>query len=338
MQTFTRHLPMTFLPETKPKTAILLDIETTGLSPDLSTVFLIGCGYHEDQCLHTIHWLADTYDLNEEQSILNAFTLWLKQRMDAYTTTQIITYNGQNFDLPFLKRRFEQCGLIFPLNPTLIEQNTDYFRCVSKHKHLWPLKDLKLHTFSKWLGQKTSNTPSGRQLIKTYHAYIKTKDPALLNLLFLHNIDDLKALSGVMSVDSYFNILKKIKVIQQVDSSKTALSIHIILDNKQPFPAELHLEKYNFRLNMNKNEMRIQIPVYPKGLRYYYTDIKNYVYLPEEDYVLHKSMAKYMNKNHWIKATSEICYTWFIPDQTFFTDFDQQKTYIQMILQLFGLS
>ena len=43
---------------------VLLDIETTGLSPDISTVFMIGCGYYENDQLHTVQWLADSLELS----------------------------------------------------------------------------------------------------------------------------------------------------------------------------------------------------------------------------------------------------------------------------------
>ena len=50
MQTFTHHSSVTYIPDTDANTYILLDIETTVLSPEYASVFMIGCGYYENQC------------------------------------------------------------------------------------------------------------------------------------------------------------------------------------------------------------------------------------------------------------------------------------------------
>ena len=337
MQTFTHHSSVTYIPDTDANSYILLDIETTGLSPEYAAVFMIGCGYYENQCFHTIHWLADAYDIKNEQDVLANFTTWFLTQISKHSDLKLVTYNGQQFDLPFLKKRFEQCHLMCPLDESNHFHSMDYFRTISKTKHLWPLKNTKLHTIADWLGYHSSKTPSGRQLIKTYHSYIKTKDPALLNLLFLHNIDDLEALSTVISIDKYFNFFNKDWQNHEITKTNECLSIHIQLDENHHFPVELNLEKYGFRIDLKANHVWIHIPLYPNGLRYYYRDINNYVYLPAEDHVLHKSMSKYIDKSHYVKATAETCYTWFQPDHHFFKESDKQQAYIQMILELLGL-
>ena len=337
MQTFTHHSSMTYIPDTDAESYVLLDIETTGLSPEYAAVFMIGCGYYENHCFHTIHWLADTYDIESEQAVLENFSIWFLSQISKHPNTKLITYNGHQFDLPFLKNRFDQCHLMYPLDESNPFCSIDYYRIISKCKHLWPLKNTKLHSVADWLGYHCSKTPSGRQLIKTYHSYIKTKDPALLNLLFLHNIDDLEALSTVISIDNYLNFFNKNWQICEITNTDEYLSIHIQINEKHLFPVELNLEKYGFHVNFKTDALWIHIPLYSNGLRYYYRDINNYVYLPDEDHVLHKSMSKYIDKSHYVKATPETCYTWFQPDHHFFEESEKQKAYIRMIFELFGL-
>ena len=43
--------------------------------------------------------------------------------------------------------------------------------------------------------------------------------------------------------------------------------------------------------------------------KYFYPDYKNYSYLPDEDYAIHKSCAIYVDKAHRVPARPETCYT-----------------------------
>jgi hypothetical protein len=47
-------------------------------------------------------------------------------------------------------------------------------------------------------------------------------------------------------------------------------------------------------------------------------------------------MATYIDRSHWQKATRETCYTWFLPDEDFLNNETRQRTYLQMLFQLFG--
>lgn len=316
---------------------LLFDIETTGLSPDASTIFMIGCGYYEDSRLHTIHWLADGYETYSEQEIFLAFSDWFIHHFQSSENVHIITYNGHKFDLPFLKSRYEQCQIPLPYSSTIIEHSIDYYRHILPLKHLWPVHDLKLHTLSAWLGYQGSHTPSGRQLIKTYHTYIKTKDPVLLNLLFLHNIDDLESLSKILSLETFFQFFNGNYTIDSISYSEEHIIFKMHSNSMHPFPSKLEYQMEGFALKAADFEAVLLTPVHPNGLRYYYSDHKNYVYLPLEDHVLHKSMAKYIDKSHWIKANKKNCYTWFIPDTFFFESEEKQRDYIQMVFRLFRL-
>lgn len=340
MQTFhhcsSKHL-IPVLQNTSEENILLFDIETTGLSPDTSTIFMIGCGYYKDSILHTIHWLSDDYEIHNEQEIFQAFSDWFIHHFQSPENVHIITYNGQNFDLPFLNSRYEQCQMSLPFSSKILENNMDYYRHIFPLKHLWPVHNLKLHTLSTWLGYQCSHTPSGRQLIKTYHTYIKTKDPVLLNLLFLHNIDDLESLSQILTLETYFHFFNGNYTIDSISHSKDWIIFKIRTNTIHPFPSKLEYQMEGFTLTLADYEASLQTPVYPNGLRYYYNDYKNYVYLPSEDYVLHKSMAKYIDKNHWIKANEKNCYTWFIPDAFFFESDEKQRNYIQMVFRLFRL-
>lgn len=44
-------------------------------------------------------------------------------------------------------------------------------------------------------------------------------------------------------------------------------------------------------------------------MKYFYSNYKNYYYLPEEDTAIHKSVASYVDKDHQVQASAATCYT-----------------------------
>ena len=43
--------------------------------------------------------------------------------------------------------------------------------------------------------------------------------------------------------------------------------------------------------------------------KYFYSNYKDYYYLPAEDQALHKSVAQFVDKTHRVQATAANCYT-----------------------------
>ena len=336
MQTLTQTFPNKYFTAEdilNRESPVLLDIETTGFSPDVSAVFMIGCAYAEEDKFVLIQWLADTLELSGEQDILNAFSEWLQQYAACHEKPCLITYNGQNFDLPFLKSRYIQCGLSSPL-ASLNLKSIDLYREFLTLKAFWPAGNMKLKSMSSWAGYSYNGAPEGRQLIKTYHQYIKIKDSTTMNLLFLHNSDDLKALASILPLQNYSRLFAGAYTMAGLIPADDALSFY--LKPKVFLPVPVTFSAFDCSLSVQPEECCLRVPLYERGLRYYYSDIKNYVYLPEEDYALHKSMTGYIDKNHWQKARPEKCYTWFIPDEAFLNQPERQQAYVQMIFRLFG--
>ena len=52
-----------------------------------------------------------------------------------------------------------------------------------------------------------------------------------------------------------------------------------------------------------------KVPLYEEELKYFYSNYKDYYYLPTEDIALHKSVASFVDKNHRMQATAATCYT-----------------------------
>lgn len=77
----------------------VLDIETTGLSGNKSKIILIGILIPHSDYAEIIQFFSDSKD--DERDMLNAFLKILKENSIDY----LITYNGESFDIPFLKKK-----------------------------------------------------------------------------------------------------------------------------------------------------------------------------------------------------------------------------------------
>ena len=51
------------------------------------------------------------------------------------------------------------------------------------------------------------------------------------------------------------------------------------------------------------------MPIYEEELKYFYTNYKDYYYLPAEDLALHKSVGSFVDKEYRMQATAATCYT-----------------------------
>ena len=80
-----------------PERLLFFDIETTGLSSKKDMVYLIGCTYLRGGSWHMKQWFADS--LEAEAELLLHFFLF------ASRFSLLIHFNGDSFDLPFLKER-----------------------------------------------------------------------------------------------------------------------------------------------------------------------------------------------------------------------------------------
>ncbi len=53
---------------------------------------------------------------------------------------------------------------------------------------------------------------------------------------------------------------------------------------------------------------RLRTPVHHCELKLYFPDFKNYYYLPAEDMAVHKSVSRFVDPSHRVRATKDTCY------------------------------
>ncbi len=305
----TNLLPTFSILNYDPKEALFFDIETTGLSPKTSRVFLIGLiSFQPDtEEWQLIQFLLENNCEEEEKELLEAFSAFAKSR------SQLIHFNGNSFDVPYLVSRFKKYQLtnLFSDKSSLdlyreLLRMPAFFRQMANHTQkafedltCYPRKDLL----------------SGKEMIKFYHSYTKIPSKEKEELLLQHNYDDLV---GMLSIFPLFNLKQLSKgqweitnveefKKQEADQSITK-ELLFTLTLPAPIPAQLSAAFSFGYVTAAKHVVKVKLPLYEGTLKFYYPDYKNYYYLPLEDEAVHKSVAIYIDTQHRQKATASTCY------------------------------
>ena len=181
------------------KNICFLDIETTGLSRKYNQIYLIGLVYFniENNSWNLIQLFADHID--EEKDLLEQFNNFISN------FNLIVTYNGDSFDLPFIKHRFKTHGI----NSKILNINSfDIYRKIRNNSPYLHLENLKLKTIEESLGIYREDEYSGKDCINLYYQYMKTKDKILKQKILKHNYDDLYYLLDIIKIFDFINDIK----------------------------------------------------------------------------------------------------------------------------------
>ena len=116
MLTINKIFPQEKIPE-KTESFLFFDIETTGFSRDNTILYLIGCGYFAEEGFQFIQWFND--DGTSEEEILLAFQNILSKK-----DWQLVTFNGNSFDIPYLKRHYDLNELTCYIEKSLFTKTT----------------------------------------------------------------------------------------------------------------------------------------------------------------------------------------------------------------------
>ncbi len=166
------------------KDTFYFDIETLGLSPKIHPIILICAAFYDsDETVLIRQYFCET--LNEEKDILLAFS------NDINGKSICITFNGNAFDLPFIKRRFECHSLTNNLSDI---NSYDILAFMKPLKKIWKLDNLKLKTIEAFFNIHRKDIISGKESILMYKDYKKNNNMNLRDKVLLHNYEDVKNL------------------------------------------------------------------------------------------------------------------------------------------------
>ncbi|MGL5260034.1 MAG: ribonuclease H-like domain-containing protein [Lachnospiraceae bacterium] len=288
-----------------PESIFFLDIETTGFSASSSFVYLIGGCFLKNKKLEYIQWFAKSAD--EEKEILIAFKEFIKNY------TMLIHFNGNQFDLPFLIKRANVHDIDLSFDTY---NGLDIYKRIKPYKYFLKLSNCRQKTIEHFLGINREDKYSGGELISIYSDYCNTNDSLFLNLLLLHNKEDLIGMIEILPILAYSDIFNHTLYVKKVNSNyyrdinhdkKQELVITVQLSKSLSVPISYHANECYFTATNDIGILRV--PIYEEELKYYYENYKDYYYLPDEDVAIHKSVSSFVEKTYRENATAKTCYT-----------------------------
>ena len=317
--------------------ALLYDIETTGLNPKASQLYLLGVLLFHKENSEFIQYFAES--VRDEEEILEQFFQLCQ------TKKVLISFNGEGFDNRFIETMAKSYGKL-PLH--LYLKQLDLFKLIRKRKKFYGLESCSLKSCERFLGIYREDRCSGGELISVYQDYLQNKNSEKKNLLLLHNREDIQNLPALFSFLAYENIfqgnvhfqraelLARDEIIKKncSNQSESTLEIeHLELEERQnsrtseklclkfslplSIPVPLTLTPKNFLLEIKETSLCLTVPLYQGELCYFFKDYKDYEFIPSEDRVVHKSLAAIYPKEMREKAKASTAYqkmkTSFLP-------------------------
>ncbi|MCI8551116.1 MAG: ribonuclease H-like domain-containing protein [Lachnospiraceae bacterium] len=289
----------------EPEKLLFFDIETTGLSAKQDMVYLIGCVYLRGGSWQMKQWFADS--IHAEQEILIHFFLF------ASRFSTLIHFNGDTFDLPFLRERTAHYQMPVPEKKPV---SFDIYRKVRFLKKFLNLPDCRQKTLESFLGIDRKDLYDGGQLIRFYWQYLRTGEASLYEALLLHNEEDIQGLPFLLALLSYRDFFQgpfrteteqTSPCLAKDGAAGRELMVTCINDSCS-LPVPCSFSGINCQFSCHGNSLILRLPLLEGSLKYFFRDYTNYYYLPEEDRAIHKSVAAFVDKEHRKKATAKTCY------------------------------
>ncbi|MDR7871615.1 MAG: ribonuclease H-like domain-containing protein [Tissierellaceae bacterium] len=175
----------------KDKRICFLDIETTGLSKSIDTIYLIGIMYFDNEISNWKIVQLFAEELKEEVDIL----------LEAYKIISefdiIVNYNGTSFDIPFINNKFNYYKMNMSIDVNI---SLDIYRVIKSNRNILPLENLKLKSIEEFLGINREDKHTGKECINFYFDYLISKNNLAVENILLHNYDDLYYLLDVVNI------------------------------------------------------------------------------------------------------------------------------------------
>ena len=167
----------------------IFDIETTGLNPRFCKIILIGILYNCQDKTIIKQFFAENE--NDEKELLTNFI------EEIYHFKNHITFNGVAFDIGFINYRLKKHNIDFNLNK---EDDFDIFKFVKLFKQSLNLKSCSLTSVEKYFGIHREDIINGEKSIKLYENFVKTQDKNIMDIILLHNYEDVYNLSKLINI------------------------------------------------------------------------------------------------------------------------------------------
>lgn len=303
-----------------PKQVLFVDIETTGFTAKSSYLYLIGAAFFQNGQWCIRQWFADRFE--EEPFLLKEFFTF------AGNYTHLVHFNGNNFDLPYLLQKCRQYDLPYHFDNF---EGIDLYKRISPYKFFLHTPNCKQKTLEELLGIHREDIYNGGELISLYHKYTENPQEEICHFLLLHNMDDMKGMLQILPLLAFYDLFngpikaKKVQSNSFVDyhgHDRKELLMKLALPTSLPLTISTLSNGCYF--SGEGQDGILKVPVYEEEMKYFYSNYKDYYYLPTEDVALHKSVSSFVDKAHRVQASASTCYTRkfavYLPQWDIFTE------------------
>ena len=281
---------------------LIFDIETTGFSREYDFIYMIGCIYKKDHGYEYCNLFANSP--SDECEIILTFFKMLKD-FDC-----LIHFNGNRFDIPFLLARATKHNIANQLSHM---ESIDIYDLLRPFRKYLDFPNLKLDTIQNQLGYLRKDTYTGGDLIQVYQNYVRKPYQPYYDLLLLHNKEDVEGMIHLLPFIDIFILIDhlilkedfKFLTIEQGDNS---LKILYSLPYKADMSLQLSYGGSLFKLISASDVASLTLPLCQDKKKLFFDNYKDYMYLPEKDEVVHKSIAAFIPADKKIKAKKSNCY------------------------------
>ena len=284
--------------ELLPKNTFFVDIETLGFSAAYQPIYMIGTAQVlTDETEITLYFARTP---SEEKEILIAFLSAVPQN------ATLFTYNGNMFDIPYIKKRAAKYGITDALAGA---DSLDLFLSVKRKKDLLGLSRCKQKDVEAFLNVNREDTMTGGELIAVYQRYAKAPTESDHKLLITHNLEDVKGMLLLVPMLAYEKLpdagLSELRT--EIEASGEHIFVYATLSVS--LPRELRLRTEDAYVIISGNRVKCALHLKDGRVRYYYDDPKNYVYLINEGTVIPKKLAASVAKDAKRAAKPGECYS-----------------------------
>ncbi len=279
---------------------VFFDIETTGFKAATSHLYLIGLAVYNGCDWTFTQLLAERPQ--EEAALLRTFA----QMLRPYTT--LISFNGDRFDLPYLEEKYAQYAISSPLAAM---HSIDIYKDVRLLRSFLRLEHMNQKALEKFLGLRRKDLYDGGELIKVYRDYVGSGAEHLLSLLLLHNLEDVEGMFTVTRLYAYLHFLQtdpQAVTGQILSYADGALALRMVWPLDIAVPRSTIWQGEYAYLQLEEASATLLVPVIQGDLLHFFTPVRDYYYLPDEDQAVHKDVAVYVDKAHRIPAKPDNCY------------------------------
>ncbi len=302
---------------------LLFDIETTGLKKETTQMYLMGCGFYKDGGWNIRQWLTEC--ARDEEEVLRDFL----EFASGYKV--LVHFNGDGFDIPYIRYKAEYYGIDFDWDAI---ESFDIYKKARCAKKLLGLEKLGQKSIECFLGIERDDVMNGGLLIPVYYDFERKKDEYSRSLLLLHNYDDVKGMFRILPILSYYDFQQGGFTWSGYEEINGTAVIEYTLASPVPVSIEktLSFPWGEGSLALDGALLQLNLPIYDGVARIPLEPVSDYYYLPKEDMVIHKDVARFVDDSGKVKATKSNCFLKkegrFLPQKT--TLFDPAFSVPQM--------